>query len=74
LRNFIVAKKKIKNTKRKLHENASYYFAGHVDSEGNVTPLLLTDVEFKKAKIRANKNPEDVPLDFIVFSQAHKDK
>jgi predicted Holliday junction resolvase-like endonuclease len=69
-----VAKKKIKNTKRKPNENSSYYFVGHVDSSGEVTPLLLTDVEYAKAKARALKNPEDTPTDFIVFSQAHKDK
>jgi hypothetical protein len=31
-------------------------------------------VEYKKAKARALKNPEDTPTDFIIFSQAHKDK
>jgi hypothetical protein len=67
-----MAKKKIKNLNRKPNENASYYFVAHVDSEGEVTPLLLTDVEYKKAKQRANKNKEDVPEDFIVFKQAHR--
>ena len=67
-----MAKKKIKNLNRKPNENASYYFVAHVDSEGEVTPLLLTDVEYKKAKERANKNKEDVPEDFIVFKQAHR--
>jgi hypothetical protein len=67
-----MAKKKIKNINRKPNENASYYFVAHVDSEGEVTPLLLTDVEYKKAKQRANKNKEDVPEDFIVFKQAHR--
>ena len=67
-----MAKKKIVNKNRKGAENASYYFVGHVDSEGNVTPLLLTDIQFKQAKKRAEKNPEDVPVDFIVFSQGHK--
>lgn len=65
-------KKKIRNTKRKPQENYSYYFVGHVDSNGEVTPLLLTDKEFLSAKKRASRNKEDVPLDFIVFSQAHK--
>lgn len=67
-----MAKKRIKNKKRKPNADASYFFVAHVDSEGEVTPLLLTDNEFKKAKKRAQKNQEDVPLDFIVFSQAHK--
>ncbi len=67
-----MAKKKIKNLNRKPNENASYYFVAHVDSVGEVTPLLLTDVEYKKAKQRANKNKEDVPEDFIVFKQAHR--
>ena len=49
-----MARKKIKNLNRKPNENASYYFVAHVDSEGEVTPLLLTDVEYKKAKQRAN--------------------
>jgi hypothetical protein len=67
-----VSKKRIRNKNRKPNEDASYYFVAHVDSSGEVTPLLLTDVEFEKAKIRAQKNQEDVPLDFIVFSQSHK--
>jgi hypothetical protein len=67
-----MAKKKIKNLNRKPNENASYYFVAHVDSQGEVTPLLLTYVEYKKAKQRANKNKEDVPEDFIVFKQAHR--
>lgn len=67
-------KKRIKNKKRKPNEDFSYYFVAHVDSSGEVTPLLMTDVEYKKAKQRAIKNKEDVPVDFIVFSQAHKDK
>jgi len=69
-----MAKQRIKNKKRKPNEDYSYYFVGHVDSEGDVTPLLLTDVEYKKAKQRAQKNKEDVPENFIVFSQARKDK
>ena len=66
-------KKKIKNTKRKPNECKYYYFVAHVDSVGVVTPLLLTNPEFKKAKQRANKNKEDVPEDFLVFSQQHKE-
>jgi len=69
-----MAKQRIKNKKRKPNEDYSYYFVAHVDSSGEVTPLLLTDVEYKKAKQRATKNKEDVPENFIVFSQAHKDK
>jgi len=65
-------KKKIINKKRKPTENYSYYFVAHVDSSGEVTPLLLTDREFASAKKRASKNQEDVPADFIVFNQAHK--
>jgi hypothetical protein len=67
-----MAKKRIRNKKRKPNEDFSYYFVAHVDSSGEVTPLLLTDVEFKEAKQRAEKNQEDVPLDFIVFTQSHK--
>jgi hypothetical protein len=69
-----MAKKKIINKKKKPTENSSYYFVGHVDSEGEVTPLLLTDVEYEKGKKRAEKNPEDVPVDFIVFSQQHRNQ
>ncbi len=69
-----MAKQRIKNKKRKPNEDYSYYFVAHVDSSGEVTPLLLTDVEYKKAKQRALKNKEDVPENFIVFSQANKDK
>ena len=67
-----MAKKRIKNKNRKPNEDHSYYFVAHVDSSGDVTPLLLTDKEFLQAKKRAHKNKEDVPIDFIVFSQAHK--
>ena len=70
----IISNCRIKNKNKQGNEDFSYYFVAHVNSNGEVTPLLLTDIEFKKAKIRAQKNPEDVPLDFIVFSQAHKDK
>jgi hypothetical protein len=69
-----MAKGKIKNTKRKPNEKKYYYFVAHVDSSGDVIPLLLTDIEFEKAKIRAEKNKEDIPEDFIVFTQQHKDK
>jgi hypothetical protein len=67
-----MARKKIKNLNKKPTADAYYYFVGHVDSSGEVTPLLLTDIEYEKAKKRAEKNPEDVPIDFIVFSQFHK--
>ena len=67
-----MAKKLIRNKDRKPNEDASYYFVAHVDSSGEVTPLLLTDVEYEQAKKRAEKNQEDVPLDFIVFTQSHK--
>jgi hypothetical protein len=67
-----MAKKRIRNKNRKPNEDASYYFVAHVDSSGEVTPLLLTDVEYEQAKKRAEKNQEDVPLDFIVFTQSHK--
>jgi|GEM_PF-6656420 len=65
-------KKRIINKKHKGNEDHSYYFVAHVDSSGEVTPLLLTDMEFIEAKKRAQKNQEDVPIDFIVFSQAKK--
>lgn len=69
-----MAKKRIRNKNRKPQEDSSYYFVAHVDSSGEVTPLLLTDVEYKKASKRAKNNYEDVPTDFIVFSQASKNK
>ena len=67
-----MAKKKIINKNKKPTENHSYYFVAHVNSDGEVTPLLLTDVEYNRAKIRADNNPEDVPEDFIAFSQEHR--
>jgi hypothetical protein len=67
-----VAKKRIRNKNRNKNESTSYYFVAHLDSAGEVTPLLLTDIEYKAAKARAEKNQEDIPLDFIVFSQSHK--
>lgn len=68
-----MAKGKIKNKNRKLNENKDYFFVAHIDSNGDVVSLLLTDIEFEKAKKRAEKNPEDVPEDFLVFFQKHKE-
>ena len=68
-----MARGKIKNKNKKPTECANYYFVAHVDSTGEVTPLLLTDPEFRKAQKRAERNPEDVPENFITFSQQHKD-
>lgn len=68
-----MAKGKIKNKNRKPTAAKSYYFVAHVDPDGEVTPLLLTDPEYYKAKERAEKNPEDVPEHFLTFSQQHKD-
>jgi hypothetical protein len=67
-----MARGKIQNKKKKPTECASYYFVAHVDSTGEVTPLLLTEPEYRKAQKRAERNPEDVPEDFITFSQEHK--
>jgi len=69
-----MAKGKIKNTKRKPNENKDYYFVAHIDNTGEVVSLLLTDIEFERAKKRAEKNPEDVPEEFLSFTQCHKDK
>jgi hypothetical protein len=67
-----MAQRKIKNKNKKPTECASYYFVAHVDSSGEVTPLLLTEPEYQKAQKRAERNPEDVPEDFITFSQQHR--
>jgi hypothetical protein len=71
--NIFMAKGKIKNKNKKPTAACSYYFVAHLDPEGEVTPLLLTDVEYEKAKKRAEKNPEDVPEHFITFTQQHKE-
>ena len=67
-----MARGKIQNKKKKQTEFASYYFVAHLDSTGEVTPLLLTEPEYRKAQKRAERNPEDVPEDFIAFSQQHR--
>ena len=67
-----MAKGKIKNKNKKPTENEEYYFVAHVDDKGEVTSLLLTETEYNRAKIRAENNPEDVPENFIVFHQEHK--
>lgn len=67
-----MAKGKIKNQNKKPTANDEYYFVAHVDADGEVTSLLLTEVEFKRAKTRAENNPEDVPEHFIAFRQEHK--
>jgi hypothetical protein len=68
-----MAKGKIKNKNKKPTANEEYYFVAHVDGDGEVTSLLLTEVEYNRAKARAENNPEDVPEHFIVFRQEHKD-
>lgn len=68
-----MAKGKIKNKNKKPTANEEYYFVAHVDDKGEVTSLLLTEVEYTRAKLRAENNPEDVPEHFIVFHQEHKD-
>lgn len=62
-----------KNKNKKPNENAYYYFVAHIDSSGEATPLLLTGIEFKRAKKRAQQNKEDVPMDYIAITQVHKE-
>ena len=50
-------------------ENDVYYFVGHLSTDGYYTPLLLTEKEFKVAKARAEKNPEDLHSTCVVFQQ-----
>jgi hypothetical protein len=63
----------IENTNKKFNENEKYYFASYINSEGYVFELLLTEKEFDKAVKRAEKNPEDIPNEYIVL-QGYKGK
>lgn len=63
---------KIENTNRKPQENPVYYYVAHVDESGEVTSLMLTEKEFEKAKVRANKNKEDLPKFSIAVQVTNK--
>jgi hypothetical protein len=63
----------IENSNKKFNENEKYYFASYINSEGYVFELLLTEKEFDKAVKRAEKNPEDIPNEYIVL-QGYKGK
>jgi hypothetical protein len=41
--------------------NLNYNFIRVQLADGTEIPLLFTDVELKRAKLRAEKNPEDLP-------------
>jgi hypothetical protein len=56
-----------KNRKRQFNEAKNYYFCTHVDNEGYVYQLLLTEHQFNAAIKRADNNPEDVYKDYIVL-------
>ena len=52
---------KVKNKGRKFGANEFYAFAYLEDSDGdNETPYLFTPSQLEVARIRAEKNPEDL--------------
>ena len=52
---------KVKNKGRKFGANEFYAFVYLEDSDGdNETPYLFTTHQLEEAKIRAEKNPEDL--------------
>jgi len=52
---------KVENTARKFGAKAFYAFTILEDSDGkNETPYLFTTHQLEEAKIRAEKNPEDL--------------
>lgn len=53
--------KSVENTKPHFAANTKYNFIRVQLEDGTEIPLLFTDAELKRAKERAEKNPEDLP-------------
>jgi hypothetical protein len=51
----------VENTNRHKSANHVYNFIRVQLQDGREIPLLFTDNEIKRAKVRAEKNPEDLP-------------
>lgn len=64
-----MAKNKIKKNNQEADE---YFLCTHVDSNGYRYELLLTKREFDIGVNRAEKNPEDIPDQFIVLQGKKK--
>ena len=60
--------------KKSSREADEYFFCTHVDSSGYQYELLLTKREFEVAEARAEKNPEDIPTDYIVLQGYRKNQ
>lgn len=61
-----------KNKIKKGNEAKDYYFCTHITSDGYQYELLLTKKEFDTAVKRAEMNPEDVPVNYIVIQGVKK--
>lgn len=61
-----------KNKIKKGNEADNYYFCTHVTTDGYQYELLLTKREFDVAVKRAEMNPEDVPINYIVIQGYRK--
>jgi len=59
--------------KKSAREADEYFLCTHVNSEGYQYELLLTKSEFDNGVTRALRNPEDIPVNFIVL-QGIKDE
>jgi len=61
-----------KNKNKKGNEAEEYFFCTHVTSDGYQYELLLTKKEFDAGVKRAEANPEDVPVNYIVIQGYRK--
>jgi hypothetical protein len=61
------------NKNKKTNEAAEYFFCTHVTSDGFQYELLLTKREFDLCVKRAENNPEDIPVNYIILQGYRKD-
>ena len=57
----IYLKEEVGNKDRKFGSSLSYYPVMVEDPDGNETPALFTRSQLKEARVRAARNPEDIP-------------
>ena len=68
----IIEGEKVENTEFKFGETIEYFPAYLEDKNGSEIPLMFTEHELEVARIRASKNPEDMPEDKSFFEKLFK--
>ena len=63
MKSVIYLKEEVPNTARIFGSGLSYYPVMVEDGDGNETPALFTRAQLKEARMRAARNPEDLPAE-----------